>query len=46
MTDSGVRQMLERRCKDAGIPPIHPTVNSSCVPSGHMRSASRSISVA
>jgi site-specific recombinase XerD len=24
MTDSGVRQMLERRCKDAGIPPIHP----------------------
>jgi site-specific recombinase XerD len=24
MTDSGVRQMLERRCADAGIPPIHP----------------------
>ncbi len=24
MTDSGVRQMLERRCSDAGIPPIHP----------------------
>jgi site-specific recombinase XerD len=24
MTDSGVRQMLERRCKDAGIDPIHP----------------------
>ncbi len=24
MTDSGVRQMLERRCKDAGINPIHP----------------------
>ncbi|WP_375502169.1 tyrosine-type recombinase/integrase [uncultured Jatrophihabitans sp.] len=23
-TDSGVRQMLERRCLDAGIPPIHP----------------------
>ncbi|WP_165356741.1 tyrosine-type recombinase/integrase [Nocardioides zhouii] len=24
MTDSGVRQMLERRCKDAGLDPIHP----------------------
>jgi site-specific recombinase XerD len=24
MTDSGVRQMLERRCKDAGLEPIHP----------------------
>jgi site-specific recombinase XerD len=24
MTDSGVRQMLERRCLDAGIEPIHP----------------------
>ena len=24
MTDSGVRQMLERRCKDAGVDPIHP----------------------
>jgi site-specific recombinase XerD len=24
MTDSGVRQMLERRCLDAGIPPVHP----------------------
>jgi site-specific recombinase XerD len=24
MTDSGVRQMLERRCRDAGVPPIHP----------------------
>lgn len=24
MTDSGVRQMLERRCKDAGIPNVHP----------------------
>jgi site-specific recombinase XerD len=24
MTDSGVRQMLERRCADGGIPPIHP----------------------
>jgi integrase len=24
MTDSGVRQMLDRRCGDAGIPPIHP----------------------
>jgi site-specific recombinase XerD len=24
MTDSGVRQMLERRCKDAGLAPIHP----------------------
>lgn len=24
MTDSGVRQMLERRCEDAGLPPIHP----------------------
>jgi site-specific recombinase XerD len=24
LTDSGVRQMLERRCKDAGIPAIHP----------------------
>jgi site-specific recombinase XerD len=24
MTDSGVRQMLERRCADAGIPNIHP----------------------
>jgi site-specific recombinase XerD len=24
MTDSGVRQMLERRCKDAGIPSVHP----------------------
>jgi hypothetical protein len=24
MTDSGVRQMLERRCGDAGIPPVHP----------------------
>lgn len=24
MTDSGVRQMLERRCKDAGVPPVHP----------------------
>lgn len=24
MTDSGVRQMLERRCAEAGIPPIHP----------------------
>jgi site-specific recombinase XerD len=24
MTDSGVRQMLERRCSDAGIPPVHP----------------------
>lgn len=24
LTDSGVRQMLERRCEDAGIPHIHP----------------------
>ncbi len=24
MTDSGVRQMLERRCNDAGLTPIHP----------------------
>jgi site-specific recombinase XerD len=24
MTDSGVRQMLERRCADGKIPPIHP----------------------
>jgi site-specific recombinase XerD len=24
LTDSGIRQMLERRCGDAGIPPIHP----------------------
>jgi integrase len=24
MTDSGVRRMLERRCVDAGIPPVHP----------------------
>ncbi|CAN5714187.1 site-specific tyrosine recombinase XerD [soil metagenome] len=24
MTDSGVRQMLERRCLDAGVDPIHP----------------------
>jgi site-specific recombinase XerD len=24
MTDSGVRQMLERRCADAGIPAVHP----------------------
>lgn len=24
MTDSGVRQMLERRCTDAGVEPIHP----------------------
>jgi site-specific recombinase XerD len=24
MTDSGVRQMLERRCKDAGVQPVHP----------------------
>lgn len=24
MTDSGVRQMLERRCADAGLDPIHP----------------------
>jgi len=24
MTDSGVRQMLERRCADAKVPPIHP----------------------
>lgn len=24
MTDSGVRQMLERRCIDAGLEPIHP----------------------
>jgi site-specific recombinase XerD len=24
MTDSGVRQLLERRCADAGIPAIHP----------------------
>jgi site-specific recombinase XerD len=24
MTDSGVRQMLERRCRDAGLEPIHP----------------------
>lgn len=24
MTDSGVRQMLERRCHDAGLEPIHP----------------------
>jgi site-specific recombinase XerD len=24
MTDSGVRQMLERRCADAGMEPIHP----------------------
>ena len=24
MTDSGVRQMLERRCQDAGLDPIHP----------------------
>lgn len=24
VTDSGVRQMLERRCKDAGLDPIHP----------------------
>lgn len=24
MTDSGVRQMLERRCTDAGLPHVHP----------------------
>jgi site-specific recombinase XerD len=24
LSDSGVRQMLERRCLDAGIPPVHP----------------------
>jgi site-specific recombinase XerD len=24
MTDSGVRQMLERRCTDAGVEPVHP----------------------
>ncbi|MBB5790774.1 tyrosine-type recombinase/integrase [Jiangella mangrovi] len=24
LTDSGVRQVLERRCDDAGIPHIHP----------------------
>lgn len=24
MSDSGVRQMLDRRCADAGIPPVHP----------------------
>lgn len=24
MTDSGARQLLERRCAEAGIPPIHP----------------------
>jgi site-specific recombinase XerD len=24
MTDSGIRQMLERRCADAGVPAIHP----------------------
>lgn len=24
MTDSGIRQMIERRCKDAGIPAVHP----------------------
>jgi site-specific recombinase XerD len=24
MTDSGIRQMLERRCVDAGVPAIHP----------------------
>jgi len=24
VTDSGVRQMLERRCRDAGLDPIHP----------------------
>ncbi|MDO9378925.1 MAG: tyrosine-type recombinase/integrase [Nocardioidaceae bacterium] len=24
MTDSGVRQMLERRCEDAGLPRVHP----------------------
>ena len=24
MTDSGIRQMLERRCADAGIPRVHP----------------------
>ena len=24
MTGSGVRQMLERRCVDAGLPPVHP----------------------
>jgi integrase len=24
MTESGVRQMLERRCRGAGIPPVHP----------------------
>jgi site-specific recombinase XerD len=24
MTDSGLRQMLERRCADAGLPPVHP----------------------
>jgi site-specific recombinase XerD len=24
MTDSGLRQMLERRCHDANIPPMHP----------------------
>jgi len=24
VTDSGVRQMLERRCADAGVPPVHP----------------------
>jgi site-specific recombinase XerD len=24
VTDSGLRQMLERRCADAGIPPVHP----------------------
>jgi site-specific recombinase XerD len=24
MTDSGVRQMLERRCDDAGLPHVHP----------------------
>jgi integrase len=24
MTGSGLRQMLERRCTDAGLPPVHP----------------------
>jgi site-specific recombinase XerD len=24
MTDSGIRQMIERRCQDAGIPAVHP----------------------
>jgi site-specific recombinase XerD len=24
ITDSGLRQMLDRRCADAGIPPVHP----------------------